>query len=135
MTLPPRCRLGGRCWAAAFAICFGKMVFGGLGFNLFNPALIGRAFLMATLPLAMTSGWTAPRPWFGAPLDAVTTATPLAALREHGLAAAMRSLRAGRESRGSGCVLGFRPGSIGEVSVLLLGARRRRAAGPRASSR
>jgi electron transport complex protein RnfD len=119
MTLPPQ--LPG--WAAllggAFAIAIGKAIFGGLGFNLFNPALVGRAFLMASFPLAMTSGWSGPRPWFGAPLDAVTTPTPLAALREHGLAAAFHVVTTAGSPWPS-LVLGFRPGSLGEGSVLLL---------------
>lgn len=44
---------------AIFAIAIGKQVFGGLGFNVFNPALLARAFLMASWPSLMTSGWTA----------------------------------------------------------------------------
>jgi Na+-translocating ferredoxin:NAD+ oxidoreductase subunit D len=104
-----------------FAILLGKAIFGGLGFNLFNPALIGRAFMMATFPVAMTSSWIAPRPWFTAPLDAVTTATPLAALREHGLAAAVK-LVTSPAGLWNGLALGFRPGSIGEVSMFLIAA-------------
>ncbi len=42
---------------AVFAIAVGKQVFGGLGYNIFNPALLGRAFLMASWPTLMTSGW------------------------------------------------------------------------------
>ncbi len=41
-----------------FAIAIGKQVFGGLGFNIFNPALLARAFLMASWPSLMTAGWT-----------------------------------------------------------------------------
>ncbi len=103
----------------AFAILIGKVIFGGLGFNLFNPALVGRAFMMATFPLAMTSGWLAPRPWFSAPLDALTTATPLNVLKEHGLAAAFKVVTS-PAGFWNGLVLGFRPGSIGEVSVVLV---------------
>ncbi len=103
----------------AFAIGLGKMIFGGLGFNLFNPALLGRAFLMATFPLTMTSGWAAPRAWFGAPLDAVTTATPLAVLKEQGVDAAVK-LVTSPVGLYNALALGFRPGSIGEVSVLLV---------------
>ena len=103
----------------AFAIGLGKMIFGGLGFNLFNPALLGRAFLMATFPLNMTSGWATPRPWFGAPLDAVTTATPLAVLKEQGLEAAVK-LVSSPVGLWNALALGFRPGSIGEVSLLLV---------------
>ncbi len=119
MTLPPQLPAWAAMLGGIFAIAIGKMIFGGLGFNLFNPALVGRAFLMASFPLAMTSGWTGPRPWFGAPLDAVTTPTPLAALREHGLAEAFR-VATGHGTPWMSLVLGFRPGSIGEGSVLLL---------------
>ncbi|HEU4725671.1 MAG TPA: RnfABCDGE type electron transport complex subunit D, partial [Candidatus Eisenbacteria bacterium] len=109
-------------WAAflggVFAVLFAKTIFGGLGYNLFNPALVGRAFLMATFPLAMTSGWSTAAPWF-ADVDAMTTATPLGALRERGIDAAMGVL-GGAGSPYANLLLGLRPGSIGEVSVLLL---------------
>ncbi len=103
----------------AFSILLGKAIFGGLGYNLFNPALIGRAFMMASFPVAMTSSWLAPRPWFSAPLDAISTATPLAALREHGLDAAMKLVTSPAGAWG-GLALGFRPGSIGETSMVLI---------------
>lgn len=120
LTLPPLLPAWMAALGGLFAILFGKMIFGGLGYNLFNPALIGRAFLMATFPLPMTSGWSPPHPIFSARLDAVTTATPLAALREQGLAAAMK-LAGGPGGPWGALLLGFRPGSIGEVSVVLLG--------------
>ena len=119
LTLPPRLPWYAGLLGGLFAILIGKSIFGGLGFNLFNPALVGRAFLMASFPLAMTAGWSAPRPWFGAPLDAVTTPTPLAVLREHGFPAAL----AAATTHGSpwlALLLGLRPGSIGEVSVVLV---------------
>ena len=84
------------------AIVFAKMLFGGLGFNIFNPALIGRAFLMATFPLAMTTTWIKP-------FDAITQATPLNFLKLEGIGTPTWNL-----------FLGFRSGSIGEVSVLLI---------------
>ena len=59
---------------SAFAIIIAKQFFGGLGKNFINPALAGRAFLLASYPTEMTS-WVTP----GA--DAVSTATPLAALK------------------------------------------------------
>lgn len=118
MTLPPRLPAGAAFLGAVFAILFGKMIFGGLGYNLFNPALIGRAFLMATFPLPMTAGWSPPATWLSH-VDAVTTATPLGALRERGVDAALH-LVGGPESPYAGLLLGIRPGSIGEVSVLLL---------------
>ena len=119
LTLPPRLPAWEAFLGAVFAIALGKMIFGGLGFNLFNPALLGRAFLMATFPLGMTSGWAAPRPWFAAHLDAVTTATPLAVLKEQGLAAAMHVVSS-PAGLWSALALGFRPGSIGEVSLVLI---------------
>ena len=118
LTLPPRVPAWMALLGGLFAIVFGKMVFGGLGFNLFNPALIGRAFMMATFPLPMTAGWASPGIG-GAAVDAVTTATPLAALRERGLEAAL-NLVGGPGSAWTGLALGFRPGSIGETSVLLI---------------
>jgi electron transport complex protein RnfD len=119
LTLPPLLPWWMAALGAAFAILFGKAIFGGLGYNLFNPALIGRAFMMATFPLAMTSGWATPRPGFLSPLDAVTTATPLAALKEHGVAEALR-VAAGAGDPWISLLIGFRPGSIGEVSVALI---------------
>jgi electron transport complex protein RnfD len=47
---------------AVFAIAIGKQIFGGLGFNIFNPALLGRAFMMASWPTLMTAGWKATTP-------------------------------------------------------------------------
>ncbi len=66
---------------AVISIGFGKMAFGGIGRNPFNPALVGRAFLLASFPVAMTS-WPKPfaHGWFG--LDTVSSATPLSLLKE-----------------------------------------------------
>ncbi len=66
-----------------FAIVFAKMVFGGLGYNPVNPALAGRAFLMASWPVEMTSMWKTPSidgstmSGISSGIDAITTATPL----------------------------------------------------------
>jgi electron transport complex protein RnfD len=91
------------------AIGLGKSVFGGLGMNIFNPALVGRAFLQAAFPVSMTT-WTANR--LGA--DAVSAATPLALVkfREAGVsvmdvAPPLRDL-----------FLGTTAGSLGETSAL-----------------
>lgn len=67
---------------AAAAVGVAKMAFGGLGKNPFNPALVGRAFMLASFPVQMTT-WPAPlqKVWhLGA--DAVTSATPLGILKE-----------------------------------------------------
>jgi hypothetical protein len=62
----------------AFGIGFGKVIFGGLGQNVFNPALLGRAFLQAAFPVAITT-WPAVRG-----VDAVTAATPLGLMKFEG---------------------------------------------------
>lgn len=68
---------------AVMAIYIGKHLFGGIGYNIFNPALMGRAFLLATFPVAMTSAWLAPVDlgaifhYFSSGVDAVSSATPL----------------------------------------------------------
>lgn len=74
LTLPASLPLWMGALGAVAAIVIAKHFFGGLGSNLFNPALIGRAFLTASFPAAMTS-------WI-APIDAVSTATPLGILKE-----------------------------------------------------
>lgn len=65
---------------AVFAIAIAKMAFGGLGCNIFNPALTGRVFLLISFPAAMTA-WTLPTPGFG-DADGVTGATLLSQLKE-----------------------------------------------------
>ncbi len=64
---------------AGIAIIIGKMIYGGLGYNPFNPALVARVVLLISFPVQMTS-WTAPTP-LGSGLDAVTTATPLGEMK------------------------------------------------------
>jgi electron transport complex protein RnfD len=93
---------------AVFAMVVVKGLFGGLGKNFLNPALAGRAFL-CTFP-ALMSHWVAPGGGFSAVADAVTTATPLAALRQGELPAqTLRQL-----------FLGQSAGSLGEASALML---------------
>lgn len=67
---------------AFVAIAVGKMTFGGLGKNPFNPALVGRVFLFLSFPTDVAkSEWPTPQPLFGSPLtDALTGPTPLASL-------------------------------------------------------
>ncbi|MBE0645503.1 MAG: RnfABCDGE type electron transport complex subunit D [Bacteroidetes bacterium] len=76
LIVPPNFSLVFTALGAVFSIAIGKMVFGGLGYNIFNPALAGRAFLQAAFPVAITT-WTIPH--FA--VDAVSKATPLAALK------------------------------------------------------
>ncbi len=101
------------------AIAVAKMSFGGLGNNPFNPALVGRVFLLVSFPAAMTT-W--PRPFSGAmvAVDGVTTATPLAIIKE-GLKSGMTPQQLmGELPRYSDMLLGKIAGSMGEVSALAL---------------
>lgn len=66
---------------SAFAIIFAKQLFGGLGYNFINPALAGRAFLMASWPSLMTKEWLAPVGGTLSGIDGVTAATPLSLLK------------------------------------------------------
>ena len=103
LTLPPSLPWYVPIVGAVFAIVIAKQVFGGLGDNFVNPALAGRAFLLASFPVAMTT--------FPALPDAVSSATPLSSE----FAGAVNYMDA---------FLGRIGGSIGEVSkvALLLGA-------------
>jgi electron transport complex protein RnfD len=65
---------------ALVAVGIGKMTFGGLGNNIFNPALVGRVFLFISFPVALTS-WPEPGQWM-LYTDAVTGATPLALMKD-----------------------------------------------------
>lgn len=111
--------------AAVFAIYIGKHLLGGIGYNFFNPALLGRAFLLASFPVAMTSAWLPPVEGIaifshlGGAVDAVTTATPLAVMKEQGMAAFTEMFGSGASLYGS-FFLGWRPGCIGETSGFLL---------------
>lgn len=79
MTLPPSLPLNSAAIGAVVAIAVGKQVFGGLGYNIFNPALVGRAFLQTAFPVAMTT-WIAPATL---KIDTTTFATPLAGVKFH----------------------------------------------------
>jgi electron transport complex protein RnfD len=95
---------------AFVAIFIGKEVFGGLGANIFNPALVGRAFLSASYPVQMTS-YSRPAVLFfpAGGVDSASGATPLAAARFEGVSTPLKSL-----------LLGEVGGSIGETSALLI---------------
>jgi electron transport complex protein RnfD len=85
LSVPPRLPVWAAIIGSVFSIAIGKMVFGGLGANIFNPAMVGRAFLTASFGMLMTT-WTVPAtidaamPRISADsrLDARTQATPLA---------------------------------------------------------
>jgi electron transport complex protein RnfD len=127
LTLPAGLPLWMAALGGFFAIAFGKLLFGGLGQNVFNPALLGRAFLQAAFPVALTT-WPVPRTVGGAAagfwtlrgdnlalplltreLDAVTGATPLGLMKFEGMGTETWSL-----------FMGAIPGSLGETSALLI---------------
>lgn len=116
MTLPPSISPLLVAIGGVVAIFLGKEVFGGIGQNVFNPALVGRAFLAAAYPVPLTS-WSPAREVFGflpsvqtlAAADSVTGATPLAAARFEGTSEAMLRLFFGQSS-----------GTIGGTSVLFI---------------
>jgi electron transport complex protein RnfD len=117
LTLPPSTPLWMGALGAIFAIVVAKEFFGGLGANPFNPALIGRAFLLMSFPASITT-WTLPR---GA-ADAVTAVTPLG-LMKSGKTLADVGAYLGTSGEGEllkQLFLGYRSGSLGESSILLI---------------
>lgn len=121
LSLPAGLPLWMTALGAAFAIVFGKQVWGGLGQNVFNPALVGRAFLQGAFPVAITT-WpsagggflTLHGDLFALPLtrplpDAVTSATPLGLLKFEGKGTALTDL-----------VVGSTGGSLGETAALVI---------------
>lgn len=99
------------------AIVLTKQLFGGLGFNVFNPALIGRAFLLISFPKLMTI-WTEPTSAF-VHLDAKTTATPLGIMKEEG-AARLMEVFGDKINLYTQLFVGHRAGCIGETSAVAL---------------
>ncbi len=107
LTLPPRFPIWMVVIGSAFSIALAKEAFGGLGHNIFNPALAGRAFLAISFPAHMTQ-WFAPGN-FGA--DAVTTASPLSE---------SFVLKSSKVVFYKDLFFGSRVGSIGETSTILI---------------
>lgn len=105
MNLPASAPVWVAIVGSAFAIIFAKQLFGGLGQNFINPALAGRAFLLASYPTEMTT-WVVPN---GLAADAATYATPLAQLKNGTLDASLGQL-----------VLGQVGGTIGETCAIAL---------------
>ena len=96
------------------AIVIAKHSMGGLGFNIFNPAHIGRAALMVSWPVAMTT-WTK----LTTSVDVVTSATPLNILKQQGYAKLIETFGSNEELY-KAMFIGTRNGSIGETSTILL---------------
>ena len=116
--LPPGVSLDIPFWGSIFAICIAKQLFGGLGFNFFNPALISRAFLALGFPLAMTTAWIMPFAWSSG-ADAVSTATPLYVLKTFGISGLYEQY-GDFATVAKSFFIGIQPGCIGETSSLLL---------------
>jgi len=123
LTLPPDLPLWMVFMGGVFGVAVAKFLFGGLGMNAFNPALVARAFLQAAFPQAMTH-WQAPfaegrfehipssvlaMPFWEPTYDAVTMATPLALMKFEAQFAGGRELMAGLTS-----------GSVGETCGVLI---------------
>ncbi|OFY42667.1 MAG: Na+-transporting NADH:ubiquinone oxidoreductase subunit D [Bacteroidetes bacterium GWF2_40_14] len=102
------------------AIGVAKMTFGGLGQNLFNPALVGRVFLLVSFPVIMTD-WTIPVSWFREGIDASSGATALSIVKE-GLAKGLNMDQIFQANDFSYMEMLFSKigGSVGEVSALAL---------------
>jgi electron transport complex protein RnfD len=121
LTLPAGMPLWMAFIGGAFGIGFGKVVWGGLGQNVFNPALVGRAFLQAAFPVAITtwptlggSFWKLKGDLFAFPFthpnpDAITSATPLGLLKFEAKGTALLNL-----------VIGNTGGSLGETAALVI---------------
>lgn len=123
LTLPPGLPVWMVVLGGIVGVGVGKFLFGGLGYNAFNPALVGRAFLAAAFPVAMTTWYPAlgaerfselpssTLAWpFASPVyDSITGATPLAAMKFDGDIAATADL-----------VMGVTSGSTGETGSLLI---------------
>ncbi len=119
LTLPVRTPLLIVAIGIVFGIVFGKMVFGGFGRNVFNPALVGRAFIYVNFPAFLTGQWTKPFAdglgGFGAfigeyvPADALASATPMLLYRS-----------AGQVTDAFKLLIGNIGGSIGETSAIII---------------
>ncbi len=104
---------------SAVAIGMGKMTFGGLGKNPFNPALVGRVFLLISFPVEMTT-WPKPTEFSTQLTDVVTGPTPLAVMKE-GIAAGRDASEVMAEIPSYVQMLyGNMGGSIGEISAIAL---------------
>lgn len=115
MIVPVGCPLWMLAIAVAFAVVIGKEIFGGTGMNIFNVALVARAFLFFSYPTKMSGDqvWIANDTIFGlghVAVDSTTGATPLGQL------AAGTDITASLQNM----ILGFIPGSIGETSVVAI---------------
>jgi electron transport complex protein RnfD len=123
LTLPPGLPLWMAFLGAVAAIVFGKVLFGGLGQNVFNPSLTGRAFLQACFPVALTTwaphgglreflllrGDTLSPPFLQPRFDAISSATPLAKMKFES-----------QSTEAADLLFGSTTGSLGETAAVLI---------------
>ena len=117
LSLPPKTPFWIAAVGVSFGIAFGKMVFGGFGTNLFNPAIAGRAFVYISFSLPLNAEWTGLvkgslggfTSYLGESIQGVSTATPLILFKN-----------AGEMFPYSKLMLGNVPGSMGETSAILI---------------
>jgi electron transport complex protein RnfD len=123
LTLPPGLPLWMAFVGAVASIVIGKLLFGGLGHNVFNPSLTGRAFLQAAFPVALTTWSTHTKlsdffslrgdnlalPFTSPRVDAVSSATPLAKMKFESLPTEITDL-----------LIGSTSGSLGETCAILI---------------
>jgi electron transport complex protein RnfD len=102
-----------------FAIGIGKMVFGGIGQNVFNPALVGRVFLLISFPAAMTT-WPVAKGFATGYLDAETAATPLSMMKHAVIEGQQFELDSFLDSFLSCVPDHIMGGSMGEISAIAL---------------
>ena len=133
LILPPLLPFWMAALGAVFAITFGKMAFGGFGANIFNPAMVGRAFVYITFPVHMTNQWIPASDgrfpggftqWIVGGADALTAATSSHAFESAGLSVlSLWQLFLGNihgTFQQMGAITSIGGGSIGESSALLL---------------
>lgn len=114
LCIPPSIPLYMTAIGSFISIAIAKHSMGGIGFNIFNPAHIGRSALMVSWPIAMTT-WSE----ITTKADVVTTATPLNILKQQGYAKLIETYGSNVDLYQS-LLLGTRNGSIGETSTILL---------------
>jgi electron transport complex protein RnfD len=114
LVIPPSMPLWMTALGAVFAVVVAKEFFGGLGANVFNPALAGRAFLLMSFPAAMTT-WHRPQEGFAITLTDATSGASLLGMARTGEALGGPCWQTVKEM-----FLGYRAGSAGETSILII---------------
>lgn len=124
MIVPIECPIWIIAVATAFAVIFAKEVFGGTGYNIFNVALITRAFLFFAYPTKMSGDqvWIAKESifGFGNNLDGIDGYTGATALGQAATGSATLTNAVGNDLTISDMIFGLYPGSIGETSVIAI---------------